>query len=880
MITTNELPSTGAGSFRKTNPVSASVATKLVRDTRYGSLTRRHNYNKPQTPNMENLYGVSERTAANINDIENIFEVLPETERCEMIITSCILSPDDMKSIDLRYVAESSEVPSVVLNAMKDVLEEHFTKVYKIKDLLPKIIRDGLFKTGSYPVMFIPESSLDYLINEDNGRLGMEAHRDVINSTLAPLGVLGDNDAVSASTQRTRATGIEGLFSGSTSGGMTNQTVQHGLSVTDNPAILRMPHLQEKATLSRLANAYSRVNATLYRPSTESFDERTMTLNDVARKLYVKRRHRTEQVVKIHTQEETKRNSVGHPLIMKLPSDSVIPVHTPSNPSEHIGYFVLLDDFGNPLSLTSDSVYHQELEQRYQSSRNEAGNVLEDVKKSMYGKCDCDIKSAAEMLGAYTEFVERDLLQRFRNGCYSGRQVNIARPNEVYRLMFARTLANKHTQLLYVPTELLTYFAFDYNRRGIGRSLTDRSKILASIRALLLFASTQAAVRAAVGHKEMKLTLDPDDPDPDKTIEMAVHEYIRVNNGNYPLGITDPNDIFSYLGQAGISVTTEGHPGYPDVKAEMVSIPSAISQIDQELERDLRNRHIATYGIAPEVVDGTTGVDFAATIRTSNVFFDKQITIWKDSLCNQVSEHIRKLVVNSGALLGELFDVVNEHASQIPADFKVRDWQNEIVIAFLEGFRVELPDATSTKLETQLQKLTTFVQTLDVVMTHFASPQILMAMDPDMDQTACEATIEIMKSQFVRDFIIQQSIMPEVSDLLTWPGDEDSPAYSFMTAQTGYVEALGNTLREMMATVKTRRAAEREKAGTDGAGGQVSGDYNNSPEPSSYDNPEQTQQTTDDEFQEEPLDGTNNQPELDDQKVENPNSQDGLPSLG
>lgn len=813
---------------RRESAVTASVATKLVRDTRTGAGNR--NYAARQTARTDVLYGVSERIASNTNDIENIFEVLPETERCEMILTSCILSPDDMKTVDLRYLVERTGLPASVQSGMLAVMEEFGTKTYKIKDKLPKILSRALFKSGSYPIMCIPESSLDLLINHDN-RISLESAQTLRDET-APKGILGDNNRVmeTRGAQTRSGFSMESMIAGSSQVMMTDNRVLGSLTVGDNPNVIKLPQIQETVTRQRVLDAYH--SSGTY--GLESYDNDGRRLNDIARRLYVRRRSRTEDIVRIRTQEQTGRNSVGHPMIVDLSSDAVIPVANPSNMAEHFGYFVLLDGFGNPLNNTNDSMYSRQLEQRMQRNKTEASGVLEDIKKSMYGNCDCDADYRGAMYDDFVEYIERDLLERFDNGAMHGRSVQISRPNAVYQMMWARILANKQTQAVYVPRELMSYFAFDFNKLGIGKSLTDGTKILASIRALLLFATTRSAVRSAVGHKVLNLHLDPEISDPSKWVQQMVHEYIRVNNGNYPLGTSDPNDIMSYMEQAGISVNVENHPGYPEVKANVESVQSATAQIDPEIDRELRNRHISRYGLPPEVVDASTGVDFAATIRTSNVFLDKQITQYKEKLCDQVSEHFRMLAVNSGTIMSDLFNVIDELADQIPEDLKVGDWRADMVIEFLENFYVDLPDSNNTKLETQLQKISVYSQILDAVMVQFATPEILMSLDPAQSRDDCESAVNIMKQHFMREYIISEGILPEVTDVMTWPGDEEEPAFDFMRAQTSYIEALGNTLRNLFNKTKELREKQNPEAadgGNDSWGGNDGGsswgnDYN------------------------------------------------------
>ncbi|MGK7530404.1 hypothetical protein, partial [Salmonella enterica] len=57
------------------------------------------------------------------------------------------------------------------------------------------------------------------------------------------------------------------------------------------------------------------------------------------------------------------------------------------------------------------------------------------------------------------------------------------------RIMLARHLAKRHTQVIYIPAENLCYFATDFDEDGIGVSITERSYVISTVRMALLFAT-------------------------------------------------------------------------------------------------------------------------------------------------------------------------------------------------------------------------------------------------------------------------------------------------------------------------------------------------------------------------------------------------------
>lgn len=138
------------------------------------------------------LTKISDTTANDVNDARSIFQLLPETQLAMQILTSSILSPKDMVTVSVNFALEQNRFNSELSSAMQAVIQEHFEKVYKISDLLTPSLEDALFMTGSYPLLILPENSIDDAINSV-GRVTMESISDQVQGDkLAHLGYLAD----------------------------------------------------------------------------------------------------------------------------------------------------------------------------------------------------------------------------------------------------------------------------------------------------------------------------------------------------------------------------------------------------------------------------------------------------------------------------------------------------------------------------------------------------------------------------------------------------------------------------------------------------------------------------------------------------------------
>ncbi len=79
--------------------------------------------------------------------------------------------------------------------------------------------------------------------------------------------------------------------------------------------------------------------------------------------------------------------------------------------------------------------------------------MINKVKSQMEGFNFMSRESLDYSARVYGDMIQRDRLARLRNGVY-GSGVEIARREEVYRVMFARALAKQNSQLLFIPAEL------------------------------------------------------------------------------------------------------------------------------------------------------------------------------------------------------------------------------------------------------------------------------------------------------------------------------------------------------------------------------------------------------------------------------------------
>ena len=818
-------------STRNLSPEVAAIFSKLVpaRDAQPG---------KPPSnvkgPNKSTLEDISSRVAGSITDSKAIFEILPDTELAMQVLVSSILSPKDMISTEIKFTSTQTGDVGEAVAAVIKIVSNHFQNTFPLKKRVTEMLNDALFKTGSYPIMVIPENTMDAVINSEN-QVSKESVAGFFNPTgaIKTVGILGDpydKDGKVKSANSEDAFSLESFGRRNRpANGMSYSGINKFTTVTDNINLVKLPMIIDKLTQDAIAHKLDAAGISSIGKEAYGKDEKLTKEEQDLKSAYRPRQYRVENVVQLQTDETLEKGSVGNPLVMKLPSESVIPVHVPSDVSQHVGYFLLLDKNGNPISKAKDSKYFDVLRTKMAGDKAGISELLSRTKEAMYGDSTNNSKDTeGDMVRAYTEMVEGDLVKRLQHGVY-GEGATLSCPEEVGRIMFARALSKKHTQMLFVPSELLTYIAFSYNENGTGRSLLEGSKIIASLRAMMLFANTMASIKNSVGRTKVNVTLDPDDPDPTSTVEKILHDFTRNHQTAYPLGIMDPSDITGFLQRSSVDVNVEGNPAYPETKTSIEDSTRNVQKVDSELEESLRNRHFMAMGIAPETIDATLDVEFATNLVGSNLLLAKRVIIYQEAFCYFLAEFVKKYTLNSGYLMDEIREVVKKTKTgkKVSKDEVDVDGDGEkdniftLTRKLVESIIVSLPTPDTAKLSNQGEAFEQFNTLLDEALIAYINPDMFDGMLGGSElEEGIEPTIAALKAYFQRQWLRKNNIMPELEGMLNVK--DEVFGFDINTVHTEHTKAILDSMTELLRNLRKKGrktdaelAADEEKEAAD-----------------------------------------------------------------
>lgn len=763
IVNNNRNKKVNAKKIIETNPSLVPVVSKLASDK-----DTKHNVDNETLFNLNKttLSQLSHRVAEVKTNNKYIIQLFPDIELAIQILVSCILSPKTLSDITLNYkFSERLDLdPQVSVDILADV-KEYIEDEYKLEERLPSIIREALFTSGAYIQAIVPEAAVDEIINADllstisteSFKARAEAIVDVITE---PLNIVTYNPIKPKTpTPRTQQEFAEMLAS------------ESFFKITDNPSVLNFHKLKDKVSSDFIRKAYRK------RSSITTEDREAINYLDLFRNRSSSTGHKEVEFIK--SRLETKRSSVGKPMHIRFPTESVIPVFSPGNVEDHTGYIILLGANGRPINLDTND---QDIDRIADTLRSNPGNSS-PIQKA-YKNLVSNSTSGIDMSHLYEDYkliVERQLFDAVKSSLY-GKSVDIANVNSIYFHMFCRALQEQQTSILYIPKEQIVYYNFYYNELGLGKTLLDDLVILCSLRAILLFAKVMAHSKASIDVTNVEVTLDELDTDPKRTIDLIQSSVLKMRENFFPLGINNPIDLVSWIQQAGLRFSYNAIPGLPNVSLNFSNENIQHTIPDNDLDEELRKQTIIGLGLQPEVIDAAFTPDFAKGIVSNNALLTKRVTLYQRTLMTHTSKEVQLLIYNDQTLRSKIRELIEDKLpiieKSLEEDMKAlfnkdkEAFMEEYIDLLADGIYTELPKADEKDLENLTLEFNVYKEALLAALPSIVSDEILSE-DVAGELSNHSGTISnLLLHSKLRKWMTDNNYMTELLDISTIDDEE------------------------------------------------------------------------------------------------------------
>ena len=800
--------------FVSLNPQLAAATSKAVKDTQNSNNSVFNTANK-ETMNPVQLTGLSTKTAERIKDAETVKAMLPDIQMALDILVSSIISPNDMMKSETIFNTNPGIVGIKADEAMHALVREYFTDEYPIARYYIPWLQEILGKSGAKVLVVLPESTIDDVINSDL-RIGLESQELMShapfdsNGRFKAVGYLGASDSKQPINNVKLA--IEALRYNSTNEAsvidpitfsnfqkvfpkITNATVE----ICDNSDILKMPLLQERLRERKKQSLLNR-----RRLSTEADDQKQALFKELNKLspdrirslVYRERKYERKPVVVLKSQSQLNRRTIGAPTIMEINTEAFIPLHAPGKKDHLLGGFIILDSFGYPINLQDSHAVYEDImgnlpEGGATSEIGQGNFAMQQNQRNEYfgaGHSCNDKETFALKTREYAKLVEDSLVQRLKNGIYPD-GVEIAHISEIGRVMLARSLSQQQTTLLFVPSELVTYMAFDYDGNGMGRSLLDTSRIVNSQRIQMKMANMLAALRNSIGLTDINVKLDEDTVDGRKAIMQVTDAVMAARSNQIPTGMIDPPMLEYFMQRQGLRFAWEGAIGLPDVKIDYSEVNTNYAKPDTDLEEALTKQSHQSLRVPTELIDSAQSPDFATVAAKNSIMFSKNVQSYQDRWTPQLTKHSQQIILADQMLYDQLREIVKENYKFVEPQFTdeevlilkefdkdhLRDYViDKVLTQWIEALKITLPSPDNTVLSSQLELVNEQSDLLDKLIESYLSTDLFST---ELVGEGMSGHIDIIakwyKATAMRQFFLQHNILPEIQDLFAVSDDEE-----------------------------------------------------------------------------------------------------------
>lgn len=821
------------------NTITANLPKIVEKDPIGGSIISKLNAirsDNPSDPRLYNATSISYNINEKIRSNDTIVQLFPDIELCIQILVSSIISPNDMTTSKLNYIPPKIRLKNNIKTTLAETIKDHITKYYELDKKLQIILREALFTKGSYIEAIIPEASLDDVISQYGytGNVSLEALEKLIPNPTVYLGV--NNTKLTVSNEE-----LNSMYK-SSDGFDKIRVVKKDIEIT-----------QEDLNISitddiRILNLNSYLVKNVKKEASRKINNKSLTIeenNDYAELNKFFRpadSYKQQNYIEISTIDAASRKSFGRPLVFKLPVEAVIPVHVVNDPKSHLGYYVLLDQNGGPVKIDQNMFTMDDTQVVNINTYEQKLSLVEKAAAGLEGmtKKDVTLDNLEEI---YSKLVERMLKDKLKKGLY-GDLVDIKDNIDVYRVMLYRALRSQQTKVLFLPADLVSFYAFDYRDNGTGKSLMEKAAVLYSIRSIAFFSRIMAYIKNNTTITTVSATLDENDTDPVSKMEMVMSEALKTRQTQFPLGIGMVRDLTDWVQRSGL-VFKFNHPGLPNY--DITREDSNVSKIvpDEELDKTIQEYIIMSFGLTPEIVQAGYSTDYATTVVAKNLLLAKRVMQTQNAFTPQLTEHVRKIIANDMMLQDSLKNIIKNNLADIKSTLKKAKSENSdikldkisdknlieyILDTYAKEIVVDLPKPDtydSDNMKADYDNYKSVVEDLvDTLYPTDALPEEMVgALSGKVD------TIKsIIKSTMVREWVNKNNWFPELINFNT-KDDDGKPVFNILSEHEAFINNISETLLPFLKTrYKEKSKMDQKLQKVEESNSGSSGDYGNQDE--------------------------------------------------
>ena len=627
------------------------------------------------------LKDVSSNSKKMIDDIDKLKMMAPELSLAETIIISSIMSPTDLQTDVVTVAVDPPDVSQDTKTKINELLTNYFNDEFKLGPKLVDWLGTAGFHDGAKAIMVVPQAELDVLntvadawdpiYQEDAKKLkssvkgsteglqikdkelekiALESLTDVAVEELGALRVgeefMTDHEkkeftdvdeegkrvkAVAPTTRAIAKDLIENSFK------LLKPTEDGcGVIVTRDLSVLNQGYKNAvdvcnefQTEAERQIYGYDRKNPTGNRPQFP-----VLSISDII-----------------------KTNKGDLPILIEFPTDSVIPVCAPGDHKNHLGYFVLIDEFGQPIrgEYAFDGTSNSDMVHRL--ATNAIRSVYGNRNVSSFQISGMTENQIIDNVWKTFQIATNYLLKnKLNKDGLKGLNINVH--ESVGKALFYNLLAKNQIKMLFIPEPMMVYYRFDHRDDGTGKSMLEDIRFLLALRCTLMIAKLMAAIDNATKHRVIEVQVDEKNVNPVEAMELARQMFI---NKRAPNITNDPRTAMESIISQHLSIRPKGMSGVVDDLSVSHETQYGQSQApDNDLLDTVNNMIGQGIKIPPTVLNNLNEAEYARSVATSNLFFANNVRNWQAMIKPYNKKFLINYVLSHNQLLEEITKLIDE----------------------------------------------------------------------------------------------------------------------------------------------------------------------------------------------------------------------------
>jgi len=719
------------------------------------------------------LNRTSDNVVQRTREIQRFKVLTPEIGKAKMVLVPTIMSPNDVQTDSIAITVDCDDIePETAMDLAND-LTTYFNDHLKLSTKVADWIGEALFESGAKPVLILPKGPISLLtdamdlekelakegkvlgVGMENISIKMEGYNDVnISEESLELNLIDNEDLNILDID------IEDAI-----------TDQFADLMDEDSKIKTSVESMVKAAKDNKKKVNERVKdvftfTTDYRSimsGKDTKDSKVKTLTKrVAQSLYGSAGGRL-----FIGSDEGDLKDGDHPTLIPLPSESVIPVAVPGSPSEHIGYFILTDGFGNPIDETGTgdaaSPYHST-----NKSKSSCNATLNEGTQIIYGGSfgSDNITKNQQFEAASTVFgitIRKMLEEKLRDNDLEG--ITLKQHQAIMTTLFQRLIRKAKVRILFVPSTMVAYYAFGYRPDGTGKSILEDSSFLISLRNTMVIANVLTAIKNSTDRTRIEFNVGDQATNVEQIMDTVKKMFVSKRMLNFE---HDPLTVARDLIQNSVSIIPKGLRGLEDLDVQTDNAGGSNStEPDTDMMDKMSELVTLSMGIPPSALNRLSEDEYSRSIATTNLFFANEVRMKQLVVTETTTQLVRQYIYTSKELMTKIIDIlkitnksdktdvdanddtVNSDNLENQTDDKISKVE-DVLYKVINGVSVNLPTPTIAATKAQYEELREAVDAVDQLVDKLFDEETI-----GVDDNETKEAYNAMKG-FVRQLVLRK----------------------------------------------------------------------------------------------------------------------------